>query len=62
MFVLDGDGKLPRSQDTTPLDEGNGYNLDRVLAFLDEWKPNKDWFRFFSIDFDSFQLISILFN
>lgn len=42
LFVLDADGKLLHSQDTTPLEEGNGYNLDRVLAFLDEWKPNKD--------------------
>ncbi len=42
LFVLDADGKLLHSQDTSPLEEGNGYNLDRVLAFLDEWKPNKD--------------------
>ncbi len=42
LFVLDADGKLLYSQDTSPLEEGNGYNLDRVLAFLEEWKPNKD--------------------
>ncbi len=40
LFVLDADGKLLHSQDTEPLEEGNGYNLDRLLAFLDEWKPN----------------------
>ena len=42
LFVLNAEGKLLHSQDTTPLEEGNGYNLDRILAFLDEWKPNKD--------------------
>ncbi len=42
LFVLDADGKLLHSQDTEPLEEGSGYNLDRVLAFLDEWKPTKD--------------------
>ena len=39
LFVLDSDGKLMHSQDTSPLEEGKGYNEARILAFLDEWKP-----------------------
>jgi thiol:disulfide interchange protein len=39
LFVLDSDGKLLRSQDTSALEEGRGYNLDKFMAFLKEWAP-----------------------
>ena len=38
LFVLDADGSLLHSQDTTPLEEGKGYSQERVLAFLECWK------------------------
>ena len=38
LFVLDAEGKLLHSQDTTPLEEGKGYSQERVLAFLESWK------------------------
>ena len=38
LFVLDDEGKLLHSQDTSPLEEGKGYNESRILAFLEEWK------------------------
>lgn len=39
IFVLDSDGKLLHSQDTSPLEEGKSYNEDRILSFLNQWKP-----------------------
>jgi thiol:disulfide interchange protein len=39
IFVLDGKGKLLRSQDTAELEEGKSYNLARFKAFLKEWSP-----------------------
>jgi len=36
-FVLDSDGKFLYSQDTSPLEEGRGYNADRVSDFLHRW-------------------------
>jgi thiol-disulfide isomerase/thioredoxin len=39
LFVLDSDGKLLHSQDTSPLEEGHGYNEKVYLEFLDRWKP-----------------------
>ena len=38
LFVLDDEGKLLHSQDTSPLEEGKGYSQDRILAFLEDWK------------------------
>ncbi len=38
LFVLNADGSLLHSQDTTPLEEGKGYSQERVLAFLESWK------------------------
>jgi len=38
LFVLDDNGKLLHSQETSPLEEGKGYNEGRILAFLEEWK------------------------
>lgn len=41
LFVLDADGNLLHSQDTSPLEEGSGYNQERVLAFLEDWKAKE---------------------
>jgi thiol:disulfide interchange protein len=38
LFVLDQDGSLVQSQDTSPLEEGPSYNYDRMKAFLLKWK------------------------
>ncbi len=37
LFVLDQDGKLLQSQDTSPLESGPSYDLARMTAFLDKW-------------------------
>jgi hypothetical protein len=39
LFVLDSDGKLVHSQDTSELEEGHSYNEARVLEFLARWVP-----------------------
>jgi len=41
LFVLEHDGTLLQSQDTSPLEEGSSYNLDRTIAFLQKWAPAK---------------------
>jgi len=38
LFVLDLDGTLVQSQDTSPLEEGSSYNYDRMKSFLLKWK------------------------
>lgn len=38
LFVLDQDGSLVQSQDTSPLEEGPSYNYDRMKTFLLKWK------------------------
>lgn len=38
-FVLDSDGTLLHSQGTAELEEGQGYNEEVFLAFLEQWKP-----------------------
>ncbi len=38
-FVLDGNGKLLQSQDTSKLEEGKGYNPDAMMEFLKKWAP-----------------------
>ena len=40
LFVLDKDGKLIHSQDTSKLEEGRGYNMTAVANFLRDWAPN----------------------
>lgn len=37
LFVLDSDGKLLHSQGTAELEEGKGYNEEKVLGFLGKW-------------------------
>lgn len=37
--VLDGDGNVLHTQDSSFLEEGKGYNKDKVLRFLNNWTP-----------------------
>lgn len=37
--VLDSDGKVLHIQDSSFLEEGKGYNKDKVLRFLNNWTP-----------------------
>jgi thiol:disulfide interchange protein len=38
LFVLEHDGTLLQSQDTSPLEDGgSSYNLDRMTEFLQKW-------------------------
>jgi len=39
-FVLKPDGKFAVSQGTAELEEGHGYNHDRMLAFAKRWVPS----------------------
>jgi len=39
LFVLDETGKLLHSQDTSKLESGRSYDLNKFLAFLKEWAP-----------------------
>jgi len=41
LFVLDADGTLLHSQDTSVLEAGNGYDHDRFVAFLTRWSAPK---------------------
>jgi thiol:disulfide interchange protein len=41
LFVLDGEGRLLHSQDTSALEEGRGYNAERMREFLAKWGPAK---------------------
>lgn len=38
--VLDADGKVVHIQDSSFLEEGKGYNRDKVLRFLKNWTPD----------------------
>ena len=42
LFVLDSEGKLVRSQDTSALEEGKSYNLERFTTFLAYWAWAKE--------------------
>ena len=37
--VLDGDGKVIHIQDSSFLEEGQGYNQEKVLRFFRNWTP-----------------------
>lgn len=39
LFVLDGAGRLLRSQPSAALESGNGYDAARMLAFLAQSRP-----------------------
>jgi hypothetical protein len=42
LFVLDAEGKLLHSQNTSELEEGRGYNLMRFRDFLLKWAPGEE--------------------
>ena len=37
--ILDGDGKVIHIQDSSFLEEGQGYNQEKVLRFFKNWTP-----------------------
>jgi hypothetical protein len=39
IFVLDSGGKLLLSKNTSALESGKSYDLQRLTAFLKEWAP-----------------------
>ncbi|MGM0565824.1 MAG: thioredoxin family protein [Bacteroidota bacterium] len=39
LLVLDADGKRIHTQNTVYLEEGKGYNADRIISFLKAWRP-----------------------
>ena len=39
LFVLDSNGTLLHSQDTSELEEGRSYNLQKLWSFLKQWAP-----------------------
>lgn len=39
MVVLDADGKVIHTQDSSFLEEGKGYNQEKVLRFFKAWTP-----------------------
>jgi thiol:disulfide interchange protein len=39
LFVLGADGNLLHSQDTSLLEQGSSYNLDKMFEFLKKWAP-----------------------
>lgn len=39
MVVLDGDGRILHTQDSSFLEEGQGYNKKKVMRFLNDWTP-----------------------
>lgn len=40
IFVLESDGTLLHSQNTGELEQGKGYDFDKVMSFIETWKPN----------------------
>ena len=40
-IVLDKTGKMIHTQDSSVLEEGKGYSLEKVKTFFNEWKPSK---------------------
>jgi len=41
-FVLDTDGKFLHSQDTGALEKDKDYDKEKFIAFINEWKPEKN--------------------
>jgi thiol:disulfide interchange protein len=41
LFVLESNGKFLHSQDTSPLENGKSYDLQRLTAFLYKWAPSR---------------------
>jgi thioredoxin-related protein len=40
LVILDASGKRLHTQNTAYLEEGKGYNKEKVLEFLKQWSPN----------------------
>lgn len=38
-LILDGDGKLIHTQNSSYLEEGKGYDLNAIKGFLTDWTP-----------------------
>ena len=41
LYILDADGKFLFSKDTSELEQGKSYNLQKFIDFLKEWSPEK---------------------
>lgn len=41
LFVVDQNGKLLHSQDTSELEEGKGHSKEKVFSFLKKWVPKQ---------------------
>ena len=41
LFVLDADGKLVQSQDTSAFERGPKYSASAILEFLNKWAPQQ---------------------
>lgn len=41
IFVLEKDGKLLHSQDSSQLEQAKGYSMQAMAKFLQEWSPTK---------------------
>ena len=41
LFVLDMNGELVHSQDTSALESGKSYDLNRFISFLKKWAPSR---------------------
>jgi thioredoxin-related protein len=42
IFILEKDGKLLFSKNTSELEKEKSYDADKILAFLKEWAPAKE--------------------
>ncbi len=42
LFVLDSNGKLLHSQDTSELESGKGHDQDKVMAFFKKWGSGQE--------------------
>ena len=42
LVVLDADGKQLTTQDTALLEDGDHHDPEKVLAFLEKWRPAKE--------------------
>lgn len=38
-IILDGNGKLLHTQNSAYLEEGKGYNHDKIAEFFENWRP-----------------------
>ena len=41
LYILEKDGTLLLSKNTSELEEGKSYNLQKFIGFLKEWSPKK---------------------